>query len=541
MEKEIRKLISESGKINPLRLKQLGITAEQAYNILNTGNHQCEGNNKLKFISFPKGYADYCSDPKCICNTKRKQKRYSKQAKSLSESRKKETEKEKARRLNNFRKTLESKTNQDRENIKNKKMEKWKNKTTEELSTIVSKKQESWRQKIPKEKRKIVSKREETKEKKYNDKNYNNPLKISYTINSNYGVKSASSIHILNKQSLNSHGFKNFIKNGYFNKEGCMSFYNIKSDKVNVLKREYNITTKNIPSKETVEIKINNEFNNIFYINDRKLIKPLEIDLLNEEYKIGIEYNGLMWHSFGISKHSMFNKPTEDKNRHLNKTLLLEEKGYTLLHIFENEWLDKNKKSIWVSIIEDKLNKNIKIGARKCIIKEVETKEARKFVDENHLQGYCNSSIKIGLYYRDNLMSIMTFGKSRFNKDIEYELIRFCTKKSYTLQGGGSKMLNYFEKTYKPKSLISYANRRWSKGNFYIKSGFTFSHDTKPNYFYFHPKENILWSRNKFQKHKLKGLLATFNPKDTETINMFNNNYRKIYDSGNKVFIKRYF
>jgi len=202
--------------------------------------------------------------------------------------------------------------------------------------------------------------------------------------------------------------------------------------------------------------------------------------------------------------------------------------------------LNKNKKSIWISIIEDKLNKNKKVGARKCIIKEVLNKEAKEFIDDNHMQGYSNSSIRIGLYYEEELMSIMTFGKSRFNKNIEYELIRFCTKKGYTIQGGGSKLLKYFERTYKPKSLISYANRRWSTGNFYIKSGFTFSHNTLPNYFYFHPKENILWSRNKFQKHKLKGLLETFNPDVTETINMFNNGYRKIYDSGNKVYLKEY-
>jgi hypothetical protein len=146
----------------------------------------------------------------------------------------------------------------------------------------------------------------------------------------------------------------------------------------------------------------------------------------------------------------------------------------------------------------------------------------------------------MGLYYNNILVSIMTFGKPRFNKKVEYELIRFCTKKNLTVQGGGSKLLKAFEKTYKPKSLLSYANRRWSTGNFYIKVGFNFIENTKPNYFYFLPNEKILYSRNKFQKHKLKNLLDYYIEEKTETENMYNNNYRKIYDSGNKVFIKEY-
>jgi len=276
-------------------------------------------------------------------------------------------------------------------------------------------------------------------------------------------------------------------------------------------------------------------------INTRKIISPLELDVYSEDYNFAIEYNGLIWHSYGKSKHTTFNNYEEENpNYHLNKTELCEEKGIQLYHIFENEWLDDNKKEIWISMIRDKQGLNKKIGARKCIIKEVSTKDAKEFIDNNHIQGYINAKIKIGLYYRNTLMSIMTFSKPRFNDKVEYELIRFCTKQGYTVQGGGSKLLKYFEKTYKPKSLISYANRRWSNGNFYFRSGFDFVNCTKPNYFYFKINENILYSRNKFQKHKLKNLLENFNSAMTEKENMYNNEYRRIYDCGSKVFIKEY-
>jgi len=191
-------------------------------------------------------------------------------------------------------------------------------------------------------------------------------------------------------------------------------------------------------------------------------------------------------------------------------------------------------------MINHKLHNNISIGARKCIIKEVNTSEAKSFCELNHLQGYVNSKIKIGLYYNNELVSLMTFGKPRMNKHYDYELLRMCNKKGYNIQGAFSKLLKYFEKTYKPDSLISYANRRWSTGNVYEKNGFTFSHNSPPNMFWFN-KNKILKNRFNFQKHKLKNIKNfEYNEKLTVDENMFNNGYRVIYDCGNKVYYKNY-
>mgnify|MGYP000079248993 CR=1 FL=1 len=45
-------------------------------------------------------------------------------------------------------------------------------------------------------------------------------------------------------------------------------------------------------------------------------------------------------------------------------------------------------------------------------------------------------------------------------------------------------VLKHFIKTYQPKEIISYADRRWSTGNLYDVLGFKFSHNSNPNYFY---------------------------------------------------------
>lgn len=144
------------------------------------------------------------------------------------------------------------------------------------------------------------------------------------------------------------------------------------------------------------------------------------------------------------------------------------------------------------------------------------------------------SKINLGLFYNDELVEVMTFDESRFNKNYEYELIRLCTLKYCSVIGGASKLFKYFLDNYDPKSIISYANRRFSKGSIYKTLGFEFVENTKPNYFYF--KDLKLLSRHNFQKHKLKEKLEFFDPSLSENVNMMLNGYRIIYDCGNMKF-----
>lgn len=182
------------------------------------------------------------------------------------------------------------------------------------------------------------------------------------------------------------------------------------------------------------------------------------------------------------------------------------------------------------------------VFARKCEIRKVEPQESRDFQNDNHLQGAVGSTFDIGLYYNNQLVSLMTFGKPRFSKKYEWELLRFCNKLGYHIPGGASRLLKHFELINSPKSLISYADRRWSVGNVYEKLGFKFSHASRPDYWYWN--WNIgghkLESRVKYQKHKLKNILKEFDPLKTEKQNMADNGYYRIYDCGNLVYVKTY-
>ena len=152
-------------------------------------------------------------------------------------------------------------------------------------------------------------------------------------------------------------------------------------------------------------------------------------NLFEIDFVIGnlcIEYDGLMFHSKGGGFPGDNSKRIKEKL--INDINIKENTNYQLLTIFENEFLDIKKQKIWLSVIKNKLKINSrKIYARKCKIKLISSKNSKSFLENNHLQGNANSSVKLGLFFEEELVSLMTFGKSRYNKNIEYELIRFCS------------------------------------------------------------------------------------------------------------------
>lgn len=251
--------------------------------------------------------------------------------------------------------------------------------------------------------------------------------------------------------------------------------------------------------------------------NDRTILDGKELDILIPEKKIAIEYDGLYWHC----------EINRDEKFHLMKTKKCEEKGLQLIHIFEDEW--KYKQEIVKSRLRGLLGLNERIFARKCECKEISNEDSRKFLDENHIQGNCVSRYRYGLYYNDELVSVMTFGESRFKKG-EFELLRFANKLYNNVVGGAGKLFYHFLKEH-PEivEITSYADRRWSKGNLYEKLGFLETEKTKPNYFYI--VDGMRQSRLLYQKHRL--ISEGADPNKTEHQIMLEKGYYRIYDCGN--------
>lgn len=286
---------------------------------------------------------------------------------------------------------------------------------------------------------------------------------------------------------------------------------------------------KSIKEKDLLEF-IKTITNKNIVNSNRDLIKPYEIDILIDEIKLGIEFNGLYYHSDRF----------KNKDYHINKLKSCNNLGYDLITIFEDEWLNKTNivKSILINRISPNLNQ--RVFARNCEIKEIkDLKTVKDFLNENHLQGFTNYKISYGLFLNDNLISLITLGHNRIalgykntNHD-EFELLRFVNKIGFNVIGGFSKLIKHFLKNNEVKNIITYSDNRLFNGKVYEKNGFNFISNTSPNYFYC--KNNQRFNRYKFRKSELvkKGM----DVEKTEKEIMLELGYNRIYDCGSKKFI----
>lgn len=261
--------------------------------------------------------------------------------------------------------------------------------------------------------------------------------------------------------------------------------------------------------------------------SDWDLLEDVEIDIVVEDKKFAIEMDGLHWHSIGKGEETK-----ENRERHLSKTNRMKELGYELLHITDSEWHNKN--SIVKNMIRSKLCLNDRIYARNCLLKQVETKEVKPFLSENHVQGYSTSKINYGLYFKDELVMLATFGKPRFNKEYDWELIRLSTKQGLSVVGGMSRLITQFRKN-NVGSLISYCDKRYGYGNSYLKCGFSNIGETSPGYTWTDGTNMI--NRFKTQKANLVKWLPSFDPSLSESDNMFNAGYKRFWDCGQLKFV----
>lgn len=260
---------------------------------------------------------------------------------------------------------------------------------------------------------------------------------------------------------------------------------------------------------------------------NRSLIAPFELDIVIPEKKLAIEYCGLYWHSELSGK---------DKNYHLNKLQKCNEIGYRLITIFEDEYLFK--KDIVINRLKHILNLSEAkvIHARKCKIKEIDATIKDEFINKFHIQGSDRSIIKLGAYYQDKLVSVMTFGKGNIAKgakyeDNVYELNRFCLDYNYKVSGIANRFISYFKNKYEFNEIYTYSDKRWSDGDLYQKLGFEYLHDSVPNYWYIIDNNRI--HRYNFRKSELNKKLENFNPELSEWNNMVKNGFDRIWDCGN--------
>jgi len=250
----------------------------------------------------------------------------------------------------------------------------------------------------------------------------------------------------------------------------------------------------------------------------------MEIDIYLPDLKLGFEFNGLYWHS------ELF----KEKNYHLDKTNHFKLKGIRIIHIWEDLWdfkkeIVKSQIRNWLGVTPNKL------FARKCQVKEIDNFKYTNFLENNHIQGYTKANLKLGLFYENELISVMSFDNSEGRNKMEeggWNLTRFCSKLNTNVIGGSSKILNHFINEYKPIRIISYADSDWSMGCLYTKLGFSLKSVLKPDYKYIFENKRV--NKQRFTKKRLKSMGLDIDKTESELTKEIG--IYKIYNVGQLKF-----
>lgn len=406
----------------------------------------------------------------------------------------------------------------------------------------------------PSQSKDVILKKKNTLRVKYGDENYNNRERAKQTCLERYGDEKFNNLEKSKQTCLERYGTEHFLsdlsvisrinetckkkyggrgnaskilkdkmKNTCLERYGDENYNNREKAKSTMLAYYGAETYKRLtPHKETnIELFITNildKYNISYKKNDRIVLNGKELDVYIPSKNIAIECNGCYWHD---DEH-------KSNNYHFKKFKECQDKGIQLITI----WDDQIHRcgDIIESIIKSKLNiYERKIYARQCLIKNIDSKKCKEFLVNNHLQGAVNSSIKYGLFYKDELVAVMTFGKNRkcVNGGNGWELYRYCTKLNTIIIGGASKLFNYFVKENKPDYITSFSSNDISNGSLYKFLNFKQSSQSVS---YWYIKNNKRYHRFNFTKSKL--VESGYDQNMSEREIMISNNYHRIYDSG---------
>lgn len=269
--------------------------------------------------------------------------------------------------------------------------------------------------------------------------------------------------------------------------------------------------------------------------NYKKVLGKKELDIYLPEANLAIEFNGCYWHSDAVWTDAYSVPPEETRLRakhlHFEKYKLCLQKGIRLMQIFEDDFEDR--KEIVLSVIRNALGATPRrLFARKCEVRDLTSKVYRAFLVENHLQGYSHADIRKGLFYEGELVELIGVN-TKGTHSSSPEMVRLCTLKNTSVVGGFSKLL----KATGCASLVSYVDPFVFSGSGYSKVGFEVVNRNVPTYFYVRRGYHKRLPRYMFMRTKIKALyergkLRYYNPDETEAINMYKNDYYRIWNCG---------
>lgn len=502
---------------------------EKLYVFVN-GHHRCYCGSKTKFISFKKGYLEYCSIS-CSSNSDKTRKKYKDTCLlKYGVDNVSRVDDVKLKKKNSFYEKYGTSTYLISDIAKNRMLDKYGVDNPFKLNYIQDKIKSTNLEKYGVE---CVLKTDMVKEKtkRTNLEKYGVDH-FSKTDDWKSIVKKTNNESYIDSLSLP----KSYIfisKEGYTNKLNHIDCGNT-----------FNIQTQLIRLRINKGLEICKHCNSIFFHSENSLFdyirsvysgdirkyrdRKYEIDIYLPELKLGFEFNGLYWHS------ELF----KESDYHLRKMEYFKENGIRIVNIWEDDW--NNKPDIIKSIINSIIGKlENRLFARRCKISKISNNECKDFLNKNHIQGWCVSKYRYALIYNNEIVSVLTVGSRRINlgyrtkkSDSEFELIRFCNRLNTSVVGGFSKLLKSAIDDIGLTKIITYSDISMFTGDTYTKSGFKFIGNSSPGYHYIVNGVR----KNRFNYNKSKLIKMGFDKDKTEREIMFENKYYRIYDCGNSKF-----
>lgn len=204
-----------------------------------------------------------------------------------------------------------------------------------------------------------------------------------------------------------------------------------------------------------------------FLVNDRKEIKPLEIDFYFPKERLGIEVNDLLTHNSTINPLGGEPKP---KKYHMEKSRDCKEKGIRLIHVWEHYLQDDRQRPIILNAIKHALGRSsARVYARNTYVKEVSNISLKEFFNTNNIQGFRGANRAYALLdkHTDEVLMAYSVGSSHFaHNKYDLELIRGASKLDTTVVGGASKLWKYIiDNNPEVNSIVYYIDRNIYSGS----------------------------------------------------------------------------
>ena len=177
--------------------------------------------------------------------------------------------------------------------------------------------------------------------------------------------------------------------------------------------------------------------------------------------------------------------------------------------------------------------------ARKTEVKRIPAKVADAFCERFHLQGKCRGAdLAVGLVQGKTLLGVMTFGKPRYNKRYDNELLRLCF--SGVVVGGTQRMWKFVKRLLKG-SVISYCDLAKFSGSVYTQLGFVRAKKPRPSVHWFNFMTNTHITDNLLRQRGFDQLVGRQEGieygKDTSNVALMRKHkFKQITDQGQAVF-----